>query len=91
MVQMNWSAGQKLRHRYREKTYGHQEGKVVGGVGGGMNWEIGINMYILICIKWITIRTCWASLVAQWLSLPANAGDTGSSPGLGGSRMPRSG
>ena len=23
-------------------------------------------------------------------SLPANAGDTGSSPGLGGSRMPRS-
>ena len=23
--------------------------------------------------------------------LPANAGDTGSSPGLGGSRMPRSG
>ena len=67
MVQMNWSAGQKLRHRYREKTYGHQEGKVVGGVGGGMNWEIGINMYILICIKWITIRTCWASLVAQWL------------------------
>ena len=24
-------------------------------------------------------------------SLPANAGDTGSSPGLGGSRMPRSG
>ena len=24
-------------------------------------------------------------------NLPANAGDTGSSPGLGGSRMPRSG
>ena len=32
-----------------------------------------------------------ASLVAQWLSaLPASAGDTGSSPGLGGSHMPRS-
>ena len=30
--------------------------------------------------------------MAQWLrSLPANAGDTGSSPGLGGSRVPRSG
>ena len=25
-----------------------------GGVGGGMNWEIGIDIYTLICIKWIT-------------------------------------
>ena len=24
------------------------------GAGGGMNWEIGIDMYTLICIKWIT-------------------------------------
>ena len=26
------------------------------GVGGGgvMNWEIGIDIYTLICIKWIT-------------------------------------
>ena len=24
------------------------------GVGDGMNWEIGIDMYTLICIKWIT-------------------------------------
>ena len=24
------------------------------GWGGGMNWEIGIDMYTLICIKWIT-------------------------------------
>ena len=31
-----------------------------------------------------------ASLVAQWLSLPANAGGTGLSPGLGRSHMPRS-
>ena len=22
--------------------------------GGGMNWEIGIDIYTLICIKWIT-------------------------------------
>ena len=29
--------------------------KVVGGGGGGvMNWEIGIDIYTLICIKWIT-------------------------------------
>ena len=55
MVQMNWFAGQKLRHRCREQTYGHQGGKVgVGGGGGVMNWKIGTDMYILICIKWIT-------------------------------------
>ena len=52
MVQMNWFAAQKLRHRCREQTHGHQGGKVVGG-GGVMNWEIGIDIYILICIKWI--------------------------------------
>ena len=36
--------------------YGHQAGKAagVGGGGGGMNWEIGIDMYTLICIKWMT-------------------------------------
>ena len=27
----------------------------MGGAGGGvMNWEIGIDIYTLICIKWIT-------------------------------------
>ena len=26
----------------------------MGGGGGGMNWEIEIDMYTLICIKWIT-------------------------------------
>ena len=25
-----------------------------GGSGGVMNWEIGIDIYTLICIKWIT-------------------------------------
>ena len=56
MVQMNRFAGQKLRHRCREQTYGHQGGKVAGGGGGGgvMNWAIGIDMYTLMCIKWIT-------------------------------------
>ena len=24
------------------------------GGGGGMNWEIGIDMYTLMCIKWMT-------------------------------------
>ena len=55
MVQMNRFAGQKLRHRCREQTYGHHRAKAaeVGG-GGVMNWEIGIDVYTLICIKWIT-------------------------------------
>ena len=29
-------------------------GKVGGDGGGGMNWEIGIDMYTLMCIKWMT-------------------------------------
>ena len=55
MVQMNRFAGQKLRHRCREQMYGHQGGKTVGWAGGGtvVNWEIGIDIYTLICIKWI--------------------------------------
>ena len=24
--------------------------------GGGMNWEIGIDMYTLMCIKWMTYK-----------------------------------
>ena len=55
MVQVNRFAEQKLRHRCREQTYGHQGGKAAGGGGGGvMNWEIGIDMYTLMCIKWMT-------------------------------------
>ena len=55
MVQMNRFAGQKLRHRCREQTYGYQRGKAAGGSGGAVvNWEIGIDIYTLICIKWIT-------------------------------------
>ena len=55
MVQMNRLADEKLRHRSREKMYGHQGGKAAGvGSCGGMNWEIGIDMYTLMCIKWMT-------------------------------------
>ena len=50
---MNWFAGQKLRHRCREQIYGHQGGKWRGG-GGVMNWETAIDIYSLICIKWVT-------------------------------------
>ena len=55
MVQMNRFAGQKLRHRCREQTYGHQGGKAAGvGGGGAMNRAIGIDMYTLVCIKLMT-------------------------------------
>ena len=57
MVQMNSFAGQKLRHRCREQMYGHEGGECSrGGGGGGMNWEIGIDMYTLVCIKWMTYK-----------------------------------
>ena len=58
-------------------------GKQWGGGGGGvMNWEIGIDIYTLMCIKWMTNKNLLykkinkilkfkknhrASLVAQWL------------------------
>ena len=55
MVQMNRFAGQKLRHRCREQTYGHQGGKAAVGWGW---WcaELGdgVDMYTLMCIKWMT-------------------------------------
>ena len=55
MVQMNWFAGQKLRHRCREQMYGHQAGKrQEGGDGGVMNWVIWIDMYTLMCVKLMT-------------------------------------
>ena len=43
MVQTNLSAKQKWRYRHREQTYGYQ-----GESGGGMTWEIGIDIYTLL-------------------------------------------
>ena len=34
--------------------YSASKGKEEGGGGGVMNWEIGIDMYTLMCIKWMT-------------------------------------
>ena len=55
MVQMNRFAGQKLRHRCREQTYGHEGGKSVGR----WRWwcaELGDwdDMYTLMCITMMT-------------------------------------
>ena len=41
MVQMNLFAKQKQSRRCRKQTYGYQGGKGEGG----MNWEIGIDIY----------------------------------------------
>ena len=45
--------GRNKRPRCREQAYGHQGGKWREG-GCVINWEIGIDIYTLICIKWIT-------------------------------------
>ena len=44
---------------------------------GGINWEIGIDLYTLLHTKW---GFPGGSVVKN---LPANAGDAGSIPGLG--------
>ena len=46
MTQKNLFAKQKQRHRHREKTWIPE-----GGIGGGMTWEIGIDIYTLLFIK----------------------------------------
>ena len=54
MVQMNWFAGQKLRHRCREHM-DTKGGKLQwGGDGGVLNSATGIDMYTLMCIKLMT-------------------------------------
>ena len=47
MIQMNVFAKQKQRHKWREKKVWTPKGKGMGG----MNWEIVVDMYTLLCIK----------------------------------------
>ena len=44
---MNLFTKQKQTHRLREQTYGYQ-GETVGG---GIDWEFGIDMYTLLYLK----------------------------------------
>ena len=45
----------EIETQKQRTMYGHQGGKEVGGGGGGvMNWETGIDMYTLMCVKWMT-------------------------------------
>ena len=41
----------KQTHRHGKQIYGYQKGK-----GGGLNQEVGINIYTLLYIKQITIE-----------------------------------
>ena len=66
---MNWFARQKQRHRCREQTYGHQGGKAGWGAGG-MIWEIGIDIYTLICIKQITNKNLQKKIFFQSSCFP---------------------
>ena len=44
---MNSFTKQKQRHNFRKQTYVYQE----GGIGRGINWEAGIDIYTLLYIK----------------------------------------
>ena len=46
---MNLPMKQKQNHRHREQTGGCQG----GGVGGGMEWEVGVSRCKLSYIGWI--------------------------------------
>ena len=46
-IQTNLSTKQKQTHRLREQTYGYQG----LGLGGGTDWEFGIDMYTLLYLK----------------------------------------
>ena len=48
MKKMFLFSKKKERHRHREKCMD------IKGEGGGMNWEIEIDIYTLLCIKQIT-------------------------------------
>ena len=40
-----------------------------GGGDGGMNWEIEIDIYTLICIKWITNKNLLSKKINKILKL----------------------
>ena len=50
MTQMNLSVKQKQNYRHREQTGGYQAG---GGVGGGVQWEVGVSRCRLLYVEWI--------------------------------------
>ena len=51
MIQMNLFTKQKWLHR--ESIYGYQGSKEEGG-RGGIDWDLGTDMYTFLYLKWIT-------------------------------------
>ena len=47
MIQLNFFTKQKQTNRLREQTYGYWGWRV----GGGVDWEFGIDMYTLLYSK----------------------------------------
>ena len=47
MIQINLFKKQKQTYRYRKQTYGYQR----GNTGGGINQELGMNIYTLLYIS----------------------------------------
>ena len=61
MVQLNLFSKQKERHRCREQKWTQrEEGK------GGMNWEIGIDIYIYIHTLSLSVLSCVRLLATPW-------------------------
>ena len=53
MTQMNLSANQKQPPGHRKQTCGCQG----EGVGGRMEWKVGVSEYKLLCMKWVNNRS----------------------------------
>ena len=49
-----WYIWSYLQNRNRDTDIVNKRMDTKGGSGGGMNWEIGIDIYTVICIKLIT-------------------------------------
>ena len=47
MIQVNSFTEQKQAHQFREWIYTYWR----EGWGGGIDWEFGIGMYALLCLK----------------------------------------
>ena len=64
-VQMNLFTKQKLNHRTRKQTYDYQRGKG----GERINWETGINIYMLLYIKEISKNLLYSTGNSVWCSV----------------------
>ena len=51
-----------LQGRNRDTDAENKRMDTKGRRGGGMNWETGIDVYTLMCIKQITNKTCCMAL-----------------------------